>query len=43
VGTISCPTDIMSTVKYLAEITELVEGSANIITVKLSVDIKSSV
>lgn len=43
VGTESFPTDIMSTVKYLADITELVEGSANRTTVKLSADIKSSI
>lgn len=43
VGTMSCPTGIMITVKYLADITEPVEGSANIITMKLSLDIKSGV
>lgn len=42
-GTVSYPADTLSTMKYLADITELVEGSAIIITVKLSVDIGSNV
>lgn len=42
-GTVNYPVDTLSTMKYLADITELVEGSAIIITVKLSVDIGSNV
>lgn len=41
-GTVSYPADTLSTMKYLADITELVAGSAIITTVKLSVDIGSN-
>lgn len=43
VGTMSCSTDIMSTMKHLAGTTELVEHSAHTINSKLSEDIKSGV
>lgn len=42
-GTVSYPADTLSIMKYLADIRELVEGSAIITTVKLSVDIGSKV
>lgn len=41
-GTVSYPADTLSTMKYLADITELVADSAIITTVKLSVDIGSN-
>lgn len=42
-GTVSYPAETLSTMKYLADITELVEGSAITTTVKLSVDSGSNV
>lgn len=42
-GTVSYPADTLSTMKYLADITELVEDSAIITTFKVSVDIGSNV